>query len=756
MKYQISIIFALSVLMLFGCDTEDPHTPQQVDAYIQAWAPTVSDTLTQRSEGASVKKELTRLIDGAAAADEAKTTRDEPAFHVFVKESYAADEYKSVLVRTGALTPAGEAIWKQVQQVEDHALDPAKYPLEDVQTRMVVLEKLAGGFEGGDLSPNDAEQAFVRAWLTTKTPTEFALTTENHEKLTDRLLESPEASRLTGVMADYTKLGAEVAAESAAVEHLLAYSLARFSYEMRHANVRTIFIHPRHDDYYNDPEIRQQNKRPIDAKAAYKAGTLRRRVAKFAESIADHTKAKHNRVRKTLTNIRKAEEPDKLVAALRPMQPQYERLLKIYKEYREIDAAGGWEKVAKARKLGPGKKSETVSALKKRLQTEGYYPKDGATDQHYDKALEDAVRSYQETHQMEVTGKPHNMFWRSLNVPAERRLSQIELNVKRWRYSNIRHDEDEIYVFINVPDFTAEVWEEGERKMRFAVIVGNNDLVEQEEDEPKVRANRTPVPLTAFIDRAIYNPFWNVTPRVRKNEILPEVNIWLKAKYDKMRGIEPTVPPVEGEKKTTAPAQPPASAPTNAPPPMLTLDAPVPKVALTQENFPYMNLETGEVDASTTIPENIPGWYATENYEVMHAGKKWEYVRMTPGKHNALGLVKVIFPNLHDVYLHDTNARALFTRPIRAFSHGCMRMHNPLDFAEFLLKRDGVYDEKNIPKINKDGSYLPVFLKRQVPVFVEYYTVRIDNEGRPHFLADTYDYDDNPRVPEPAVRKASL
>lgn len=170
---------------------------------------------------------------------------------------------------------------------------------------------------------------------------------------------------------------------------------------------------------------------------------------------------------------------------------------------------------------------------------------------------------------------------------------------------------------------------------------------------------------------------------------------------------------------------------------------------------PYYNAETGEIDPSTTDPENIPGWYAANNYEVMHAGKKWEYVRMTPGDHNALGFVKIIFPNLHDVYLHDTNARALFRLDIRAFSHGCMRVKDPLKLAEWLLRRDGLYEKNDVPEALKTGDYLPIFLNRQVPVFVEYYTVRVDEKGRANFLADVYDYDDNARLPDPVVRKAA-
>jgi murein L,D-transpeptidase YcbB/YkuD len=96
---------------------------------------------------------------------------------------------------------------------------------------------------------------------------------------------------------------------------------------------------------------------------------------------------------------------------------------------------------------------------------------------------------------------------------------------------------------------------------------------------------------------------------------------------------------------------------------------------------------------------------------------------------------------MHDVYLHDTPHKALFSRDIRAFSHGCMRMHEPLTFAEYLLEQDGKLDEYNVDRILSEGTYEPIFLDKQVPVHIDYVTVRVDENGRANFLADIYDYD---------------
>ncbi len=157
--------------------------------------------------------------------------------------------------------------------------------------------------------------------------------------------------------------------------------------------------------------------------------------------------------------------------------------------------------------------------------------------------------------------------------------------------------------------------------------------------------------------------------------------------------------------------------------------------------FPYLDPATGLINVNTTDPANVPPWYAAEGYEVMYPGKKWEYVRQLNGDKNSLGRVKIIFPNLHDVYLHDTPKKGLFKNPIRAYSHGCMRMHKPLDFAAWLLKNDDQYETSKIKRLLSKTQFEPIFLKKRVPVHVVYHTVRVDDEGRANFLSDIYKRD---------------
>lgn len=770
-----------------ACETEEPHGPQKAATFVDEWAPTVEQNLTDRSEGASVQKELEGRLKSAADKQAGESRRQLPPYDVFINEAYAEVEYKPRLVQHGELTDRGKAVWSALQEVDVHALTPAEYELEEIEASIEKLETIKGDSESGELAPDPAELAWAKEHVGKQVPSEFALDEQSHALLTDTLLEQ-KGERLQGVMDEYTELGKKLGAESAKLEQLLVRNFAHYSHRMKHYRVRDIFIHPREDDRYNDPELR--SRRPDEAKGSYMGGVIWRRAAAIADQMSDPVEISHRDIRASIGELLTADKPQEVVTGLEPQQPQYQALIKEYRRYKKIADEGGWEEVPADRRMKKGSSSENVLALKKRLATEGYF--DGPMTEEFGDALETAIATYQSTHQMEDSGKPHSVFWTSLNISARDRADQIALNIKRWRDSNVRHS-DEIYVFINVADFTAEVWEDQARAMRFEVVVGNNDTMVDEETGDKEKPNRTPVPLAAYIDRVIYNPYWNVTPRIRAEEILPEVKKEVEAEYKallaryeaKKKGLpmpklgedagdgSADKPNVEGSTGDPTGAASPRSdtpGPANTQPSStgegtLTNSAPtdgIPKMGLDTnpsdvdplkqkiDNFPYINEETGEIDVSTTDPEMIPAWYAANNYEVMYPGKSWEYVRMTPGEHNALGYVKVIFPNFYDVYLHDTNAKPLFKRHIRAFSHGCMRMSKPLEFAEYLLRREGKYDANNVDGVLKSGEYLPVFFDRQIPVYVEYYTVRVDSEGRANFLADIYDYDEKGIVtPEP-------
>jgi murein L,D-transpeptidase YcbB/YkuD len=116
-------------------------------------------------------------------------------------------------------------------------------------------------------------------------------------------------------------------------------------------------------------------------------------------------------------------------------------------------------------------------------------------------------------------------------------------------------------------------------------------------------------------------------------------------------------------------------------------------------------------------------------------------IRQKPGPFNALGLVKFIFPNQFNIYLHDTPSKSLFKETSRAFSHGCIRVSEPFKLAKFLLRNDSEWTDNEIVKAMNLGNEKQVNLKAIVSVFTVYFTSFVDQFGDINFRKDIYNVD---------------
>lgn len=125
--------------------------------------------------------------------------------------------------------------------------------------------------------------------------------------------------------------------------------------------------------------------------------------------------------------------------------------------------------------------------------------------------------------------------------------------------------------------------------------------------------------------------------------------------------------------------------------------------------------------------------------------KRYRVVQQ-PGPENALGRVKFMFPNRHAVYMHDTPGKALFGRPARALSHGCVRVQNPMKFAELLLEESS-WDRARIDSVLEGTQTRTVNLSQPLPVLLYYLTARADADGNLRLRRDVYGRD-------PAVAEA--
>lgn len=115
-------------------------------------------------------------------------------------------------------------------------------------------------------------------------------------------------------------------------------------------------------------------------------------------------------------------------------------------------------------------------------------------------------------------------------------------------------------------------------------------------------------------------------------------------------------------------------------------------------------------------------------------------VRQRPGPTNALGRVKFMFPNAHDIYLHDTPSRALFDARMRAASHGCVRLGDPAALAQFVLAGQDGWTSERIGTMLASGETRRVDLTRGVPVFLVYFTAEV-RDGALVFRPDRYEHD---------------
>lgn len=116
-------------------------------------------------------------------------------------------------------------------------------------------------------------------------------------------------------------------------------------------------------------------------------------------------------------------------------------------------------------------------------------------------------------------------------------------------------------------------------------------------------------------------------------------------------------------------------------------------------------------------------------------------IRQRPGKKNALGRVKFMFPNKEDVYLHDTPAGSLFSRSRRDFSHGCVRVENPEGLANFALKDQPGWSKETIKKAMAHPKTQRVILKKPIPVLFFYTTSFVDQNNSLTFYSDIYGHD---------------
>jgi murein L,D-transpeptidase YcbB/YkuD len=332
--------------------------------------------------------------------------------------------------------------------------------------------------------------------------------------------------------------------------------------------------------------------------------------------------------------------------ALDAYEPHAEAYLALKAKLAEVRA--GQRGSDKARipngpSLKIGMRDERVPLIRSRLDVAS----EGSAT--YDKPLADAVKKFQETHELKPTGTLDMATVEALNGRSSDRQTDIIIaNMERWRW--MPHDLGNTYVIVNLPDYTLRVIWQGKQVWMTRIVVGKP-------------ATPTPI-MSAQMKSITVNPTWNVPDSIAANEYLPLLR------------QDPTI-------------------------------------------LQRMGLQVS-YNPDGTIHLSQP-----------------------PGEQNALGQLRFNFPNKFLVYQHDSNQKQLFANDRRAESHGCMRVQDPVKYAEVLLSmvRSGEgYTQDRIRRMF--GAYetdiqFPTFM----PVHLTYQTAFVDDQGKLEFREDIYGRD---------------
>ena len=367
--------------------------------------------------------------------------------------------------------------------------------------------------------------------------------------------------------------------------------------------------------------------------------------------------------------------------------PEARRLAEALARYREIAAAGGWPEVPDGPRLEPGDQADAarLAALTDRLRAEGDLSKRTAAAlrarwRRTAPAAEAGVASGEE---------PPPRYERPL-VAAVRRFQArngLEVDGKVGEDTmaalNVTAAERTARLALNLERWRWLPDDLGERHLRVNVAdyrLTAHDRGREALSMPVVVGRRSwPTPVFSdLMTRVEMNPYWHVPESIARAEIVPETR------------EDPGY--------------------------------------LAKKGYQLLDRDTGErLDpASVSLAEIGEG----------------VRVRQRPGRGNALGRIKFLFPNRFNVYLHDTPDQAPFERTRRAFSHGCIRVGRPLDLADFVFAEEPGWTPERVREEIAEGRPERAELERPMPVHILYWTAFVDGDGRVHFRPDVYGHDE--------------
>jgi L,D-transpeptidase YcbB len=343
-----------------------------------------------------------------------------------------------------------------------------------------------------------------------------------------------------------------------------------------------------------------------------------------------------------LAAVADAKDVAGLLAGYEPQAPNYIALKAKLAELRAGKMEAGKTPIPPGPAPRIGAVDDRVPQLRERFGL-------GGDSMVYDKEVADAVRRFQQEHELRASGLLTPQTLDALNGrQPDRPIDIVLANMERWRW--MPHDLGKSYVIVNLPDYTLRVFHDGEQVWMTRIVAGKPTMA-------------TPI-MTAEMKFITVNPTWNVPPSIVAHEYMPAL------------AQDPTVLARMGLRVSTNP--------------------------------------------DGTI-----------------------HISQPPGDANALGRLRFNFPNKFLVYQHDTPNKNFFALDKRALSHGCMRVQDPVKYAEVLLSivRPGEgYTQERIRKMFTQGEQ-DIQFPHYMPVHLTYQTAFVDEEGNLQFRDDVYGRD---------------
>lgn len=361
-----------------------------------------------------------------------------------------------------------------------------------------------------------------------------------------------------------------------------------------------------------------------------------------------------------------ASDPGAVLARAEPRDPRYHALKEALARARGVRAPEGTP-LAPEGLWRPGAQGPEITALRARLDAMGFASETPPADPAvFDEALSDSVRAFQKAVGLQSDGIAGPRTIERMNSPVGHgpRDLLVAMERLRWLPDDLFEGQDR-YIWVNLPQYSAEVVEEDQTIFETRVVVGKTSAELQ-----------TP----EFSDRMQYvvaNPAWNVPRSITVKEYLPKLqqNRYAVAHLDVINSAGKVVPRDQ-----------------------------IDFARYTAANFPYR-------------------------------------MREKPSPGNALGLVKFLFPNKWNIYLHDTPTKWLFDQSQRAYSHGCIRIGRPFDLARLLLEGQVADPAATLDAALKGGTERYLVLKRPIPIHLVYFTTLPGADGTIRHFPDIYGRD---------------